>query len=474
MTEPLIFCIEHPGPRDSGILFPAWLNGYPVPSHPHFAELAGDILAGDIVTRGGLVDETWKGDLDEFAQGVREFTKNSRLPVPGLFRYSKTSGFPITSTPDVHLNYITQTYDEISAGTKYVYPILANIDKYVYPILVNSISIAHKQYKNSFLKNGLSIQKEVLDDCRSGRCKILIHDLHEAHGNNLRELKMFITAQSEILQVPLSCFGFLDGNPETPALQAQYGTAGFYMFDWESFLRFPGDLEMEKQRTDILNKKFRPYHFINLNSRPRTHRLHVVTNIMTRWADKILFSCNTFDYSNDHYHDLYKRQTGGQLSKKLYNALPIILDNPFDNADCQARSKLQSLAYINLTSETYFFNSDNTTFLTEKIFKPIIFMQPFIVVGPHHSLQRLKDMGYQTFSPLINESYDNEKDPMKRLDLIYQEIERLTHLSHQQMQDLVFDTKEILFHNFENIKNRRNQLVKEKQLIIDLQEWVNG
>ena len=101
-------------------------------------------------------------------------------------------------------------------------------------------------------------------------------------------------------------------------------------------------------------------------------------------------------------------------------------------------------------------------------------MQPFIVVGPHHSLQRLKDMGYQTFSPLINESYDNEKDPMKRLDLIYQEIERLTHLSHQQMQDLVFDTKEILFHNFENIKNRQNQLVKEKQLLIDLQEWVNG
>ena len=459
MTEPLIFCIEHPGPRDSGILFPAWLNGYPVPSHPHFAELAGDILAGDIVTRGGLVDETWKGDLDEFAQGVGEFTKKQRLPVTGLFRHSKYSGFPITSTLDGHINYITQTYDEISAGTKYVYP-----------ILVNSISIFHNHYKDSFLKNGFSIQKEVLDDCRSGKCKILFHDLLEAHGFNLRQLKMFITAQSEILQVPLSCFGFLDGNPETPALQAQYGTAGFYMFEWESYLRFPGDLEMEKQRTDILNKKFRPYHFINLNHRPRRHRIHVVTNIMTRWADKILFSCNTFPY--DQHSDLIH---SGQLTKKMHDALPIILDIPLNMVgDCQASSRLQSLAYINLTSETFFFDRDNTTFLTEKIFKPIIYMQPFIVVGPHHSLQRLKDMGYQTFSPLINESYDNEKDPMKRLDLIYQEIERLTHLSHQQMQDLVFDIKEILFHNFENIKNRRNQLVKEKQLLIDLQEWVNG
>ena len=189
---------------------------------------------------------------------------------------------------------------------------------------------------------------------------------------------------------------------------------------------------------------------------------------MTRWADKILFSCDSFPYN--HHRDLIH---SGQLTKKMHDALPIILDVSMDVNDTHVRSRMQSLAYINLTSETMFFDTD-TTFLSEKIFKPIIFMQPFIVVGPHHTLQRLKDMGYQTFSPLINESYDNEKDPMKRLDLIYEEIERLTNLSHQQMQDLVFDTKEILFHNFENIKNRRNQLVKEKQLFIDLQEWVNG
>jgi len=446
MTEPLIFCIEHPETQDNGILFEAWLNGWPVPPHPHFVDLAGDLLLS--VYRGGLVDEKWKGNLVELAQGIRKYTERQRLPVAGLFRYVKDG---------THLNYIAHPHDEIPAGTKYVYP-----------VIINSINML--KY-NSFLKHGFSIQKEVLDDCRSGRCKILIYDLFEAHGNNLRELKMFITAQSELLQVPLSCFGFLDGNPETPALQAQYGTAGFYMFDWENHPFFPSVLEMEKQRTDILNKKFRPYHFINLNHRPRRHRIHIVTNIMTRWADKILFSCDTFPYADHHYADLV---LSGKLTKKLHDALPILLDGLMDNVNnTQISSRMMSLAYINLTSETFFFEPD-TKFLTEKTFKPIIFMQPFIVAGPHHSLKRLKDMGYRTFSPLINESYDNEKDPMKRLDLIYKEIERLTHLSHQQMQDLVFDTKEILFHNFENIKNRRNQMVKEKQLLVDLQEWVNG
>lgn len=447
MTSPLIFCIEHPGIRTNGILFEAWFNGWPIPSHPHFAELAGDIgLSKWYATQPQVNSENYTGDCDELAQGFRRWIRNHRVPVAGLLRHTQ----PVDN---LHLNYITQTHDEISTGAKYVYPIL----------LQNANMLEY----NGFLNNGLSIQKEVLDDCRSGRCKILIHQLDEGQGYCLR-VKRFITAQSKHLQVPLSCFGFLDGNPETPALQAQYGTAGFYMFDWETHPRFPSDLEMEKQRTDILNKQARPYHFINLNRRPRRHRIHVVTNIMTRWADKILFSCDSFPY--DQHSDLIR---SGQLTKKLHDALPIILDVSMDVNDTHVHSTMQSLAYINLTSETMFFDAD-TTFLSEKIFKPIIFMQPFIVVGPHHTLQRLKDMGYQTFSPLINESYDNEKDPSKRLDLIYQEIERLTHLSHQQMQDLVFDTKEILFHNFENIKNRRNQLVKEKQLFIDLQEWVNG
>lgn len=443
MTSPLIFCIEHPGIWTNGILFEAWFNGWPVPSHPHFAELAGDTILSPRASTN-----YWSaGSYYELAQAFRRWIGGQRVPVAGLLRQNQTGA-------SIHLNYITQTHNEIPTGAKYVYPIL--------------LQTADMLDYNGFLKNGLSIHKRVLDDCRSGRCKILIHQLDEGQGFHLK-VKRFITAQSEHLQVPLSCFGFLDGNPKTPALQAQYGTAGFYMFDWETHLCFPSDLEMEKQRTDILNKQARPYHFINLNRRPRRHRIHVVTNIMTRWADKILFSCDSFPYDQAD-SDLIR---SGQLTKKLHDALPIILDVSMDVNDTNVRSRMQSLAYINLTSETVFFEAD-TTFLSEKIFKPIIFMQPFIVVGPHHTLQRLKDMGYQTFSPLINESYDNEKDPMKRLDLIYQEIERLTQLSHQQMQDLVFDTKEILFHNFENIKNRRNQLVKEKQLFIDLQEWVNG
>ena len=464
MTSPLIFCIEHPGIRNNGILFEAWFNGWPVPSHPHFVELAGDpkmtntMWTSDIGQHVVAANSNYTGRCDELAQSFRSWIREQRLPVAGLLRQNKTGD-------NIHLNYITQTYDEIPSGAKYVYPIL----------LQNANMLEY----NVFLKNGLSIQKEVLDDCRSGRCKILIHQPDEGQAYNLK-VNRFITAQSEHLQVPLSCFGFLDGNPETPALQAHYGTAGFYMFDWETHCGFLTDVEMEKQRTDILNKQAKPYHFINLNRKPRAHRLHVVTNIMTRWPDKILFSSDSYQLDPHMFESGWggnivhtELVRSGKLTKKIADALPIILDISMNVNDTQIRSSMLSLAYINLTSETMFFEAD-TTFLSEKKFKPIIFMQPFIVVGPHHSLQRLKDMGYQTFSPLINESYDNEKDPMKRLDLIYEEIERLTQLSHQQMQDLVFDTKEILFHNFENIKNRRNQLVKEKQLFIDLQEWVNG
>ena len=44
-------------------------------------------------------------------------------------------------------------------------------------------------------------------------------------------------------------------------------------------------------------------------------------------------------------------------------------------------------------------NPDNlpATYLTEKTFKPILNMQPFVIVGNAYSLKMLKQLGYKTF-----------------------------------------------------------------------------
>jgi hypothetical protein len=48
-------------------------------------------------------------------------------------------------------------------------------------------------------------------------------------------------------------------------------------------------------------------------------------------------------------------------------------------------------------------------FVTEKTFKPIQYQHPFMVYGQHSTLKFLRDLGFETFENLFDESYDNIK-----------------------------------------------------------------
>ncbi len=52
---------------------------------------------------------------------------------------------------------------------------------------------------------------------------------------------------------------------------------------------------------------------------------------------------------------------------------------------------------------------------SEKVYKPIASKQLFVIISCHGYLRRLRKMGFKTFSPYIDESYDSEKDLNKRI-----------------------------------------------------------
>jgi hypothetical protein len=64
-------------------------------------------------------------------------------------------------------------------------------------------------------------------------------------------------------------------------------------------------------------------------------------------------------------------------------------------------------SYCNIVLETHF-DTDQSggVFLTEKIFKPIKYAQPFVIVGPAGSLRTLRSLGYRTFDHAVDTSYD--------------------------------------------------------------------
>jgi hypothetical protein len=94
--------------------------------------------------------------------------------------------------------------------------------------------------------------------------------------------------------------------------------------------------------------------------------------------------------------------------------------------------------------------------ITEKAYKAIACSRPFITFATPYFLEDLRNLGYKTFSPFIDERYDTEIDNMKRLSLIVAEIQRICNLPEDDYSQLVANCRSIAEFNQTYFKNRKN------------------
>ena len=87
-----------------------------------------------------------------------------------------------------------------------------------------------------------------------------------------------------------------------------------------------------------------------------------------------------------------------------------------------------------------------TEWITEKTIKNLYIGKPFIVMGGAGILTKLKSFGFKTFSPWIDESYDDITNNYLRLEAIKQEIDRLADID---INHLYQELLPILEHNRE-------------------------
>ena len=71
---------------------------------------------------------------------------------------------------------------------------------------------------------------------------------------------------------------------------------------------------------------------------------------------------------------------------------------------------------------------------TEKTVKGLAAEIPFLLFGSHGALAALRELGFETFAPFIDESYDAVLDPVARFQAAYAEVRRLGALP---MHDLI-------------------------------------
>lgn len=152
-----------------------------------------------------------------------------------------------------------------------------------------------------------------------------------------------------------------------------------------------------------------------------------------------------------------------QASQGVKNIPPLYLDT--DELDTNraeltnATLKYYEDTYFSVISETTFYYRDtllNSRFITEKTFKAIVMKHPFVLVSIPKSLEVLKRLGYKTFSPWINEDYDQEMDDNTRMLMILKEIERLCNLSANDLGNFLLATREICHYNHNLLKSKNN------------------
>lgn len=90
-------------------------------------------------------------------------------------------------------------------------------------------------------------------------------------------------------------------------------------------------------------------------------------------------------------------------------------------------------------------NAENDfVFCTEKIVKPILAQRLFIVFAGYNYLKHLRSLGFQTFDCVIDESYDQEPDNIKRYNMACDQMLRLSQLPQEEVFEKI---KPIVKHN---------------------------
>ena len=79
----------------------------------------------------------------------------------------------------------------------------------------------------------------------------------------------------------------------------------------------------------------------------------------------------------------------------------------------------------------------------------------FIIVGQAGSLDLVRSLGYQTFSSIIDESYDAVLDNEQRLAMVTKEILRFISRPIEEIREDYIKVKDIIQHNRDLIYKQR-------------------
>ena len=329
-----------------------------------------------------------------------------------------------------------------------------NEEYYYFPMI---LSLSHAEE----ICSDIELEEHVIADVKAKKCKFLVlstmegwdwpffekipNALHEKYGFDHNEDFVFAT-----------------GNAKD-----YWRLTKVYHNWWELNLSIQNFLHFKNMMLPVINgTTLRPKKFIFLNRRPSIERVAAVTYMYECRKDGIktlakgdkMWGASYIESSwreaPINYPSIFEEFSDVNLQErvplKVNDGVDAEIENPVDDT---SHEKFQD-SYIHIVAETFQASHPNRLFFSEKIFKPMKYMQPFILLGEPGALAKLHELGYQTFGDYWDESYDDIEDDEERLKQALQTAKTLIQLTHAQLHQLTKDLLPILHHNLAHAAKR--------------------
>jgi len=102
--------------------------------------------------------------------------------------------------------------------------------------------------------------------------------------------------------------------------------------------------------------------------------------------------------------------------------------------------------------------------LTEKIFKPIVNKQPFMLLAAPGNLQYLRSYGFKTFGDVIDESYDLIEDGDARIDAVVAQMKWYCNLPQEEKSRVIEHLAPIVEYNFQHFYGKFREIITDELL----------
>jgi hypothetical protein len=289
----------------------------------------------------------------------------------------------------------------------------------------------------------------------TGRCLLVLNDAHECAYYDMGFQKQ-LCKNLDGVGIDHKNVVIITGNPNNINLSFDIKTIFWQFFETAMRLSAPHNTNACNFDNNNLKK------FLCLNRIPREPRYYFMHEMYRRnllqYFNASLDRVSSIEEIRSYNDNIFLNSLQNSLSfTNMLLSLPWTVDtgNFQTNHWNTINSSFAKNNIIFVVTETIFKDDLDNVFLTEKTFKPIALKMPFIVVGQPHTLNRLKSLGYKTFGHLWNESYDEEPDVLKRMNMLCELIENLSKIPTEALARIIIQSKDILEHNFNLLLSRR-------------------